>query len=120
MAAAFALDLRRRPLPPAAHHACVALSLSALRLTLGEPEGTVTGGQAHEHQHQHQHQQHVYVEVFADYGRHAPVESAPQPRGTEVSWGAEQLRVALPRAEGSRARVEASQLFVAVRSVEVG
>ena len=84
----------------------------------------MTGGQAHDHQqqhqHQHQHQQHVYVEVFADYGRHAPVESAPQPRGTEVSWRAEQLRVALPRAEGSRARVEALQLFVAVRSVEVG
>jgi hypothetical protein len=62
----------------------------------------------------------VYVEVFDDFGSHTPVTSAPQPRGTEVSWGAEQLRVALPRAEGSRARVEASQLFIAVRTVEVG
>ena len=112
VAATFALDLRR-PLAPAAAHACVALSLSALRLTLGEPEGTVTSKAEHQHQH-------VYVEVLADIGSHAPVTSAPQPRGTEVSWGAEQLRVALPRAEGSRARVEASQLFVAVRTVEVG
>ena len=123
VAATFALDLRRT-LPSAAAHACVALSLSALRLTLGEPEGAPTcprspGKEEHQHQHQHQHQ-HVYIEVFNDFGSHTPVTSAPLPRGTDVCWGAEQLRVALPRAEGSRTRVEASQLFIAVRTVEVG